>query len=123
MGGVTCYVTSSSSSSKGQQQEGSSSDSSSAGVQPAASDAMTVLMLPDHFSLADSSTLLQVGPPNGSLLGQRLQRLQPAAAPTLASQQHADIPVMPINLGTGMLQSPKVADLQSLHTPVKANYG
>jgi hypothetical protein len=44
IGGVTCYVTSS----------GSSDDSSGS------SDAMTVLMLPDHFAFAESKALLQV---------------------------------------------------------------
>jgi len=55
IGGVTCYVTSSSSSSS------SKDSSSSSSVLPGPDDAMTVLLLPDHFPLADSKALLQVG--------------------------------------------------------------
>lgn len=60
IGGVTCYVTSSGSS-DGSSGSNDDSSGSSGGVQPAASDTMTVLMLPDHFALADSKALLQVG--------------------------------------------------------------
>lgn len=61
IGGVTCYVVSSRSSSDGRSSSNGDGSSGSESIQPAATDAMTLLMLPDHFSFVDSKPMLQVG--------------------------------------------------------------